>query len=102
VADAWEKTRGGNDAGTYIVAVAGGMKFLLLRKNREDPNGSTWTLFVTERSPSAAWLPAGRWSSVPGNGVPSRAIGTSRNWPIGWMRGRLTRSRFDEPLHGGR
>jgi hypothetical protein len=32
------------------VAVAGGMKFLLLRKNREAENGSTWTLFVTERT----------------------------------------------------
>jgi hypothetical protein len=51
VADAWEKTRRGNDAGTYIVAVAGGMKFLLLRKNRAAENGSTWTLFVTERTP---------------------------------------------------
>jgi hypothetical protein len=50
VADGWEKQRRGNNAGTYIVAVAGGMKFLLLRKNREDPNGSTWTLFVTERT----------------------------------------------------
>jgi hypothetical protein len=27
------------------------MKFLLLRKNREAENGSTWTLFVAERSP---------------------------------------------------
>ena len=51
VADAWESTRRGNNPGTYIVAVAGGMKFLLLRKNREDANGSTWTLFVTERTP---------------------------------------------------
>jgi hypothetical protein len=50
VADAWEKTRRGNKPGTYIVAVAGGMKFLLLRKHQEDANGSTWTLFVTERS----------------------------------------------------
>ena len=50
IADAWERERRGNNPGTYIVAVAGGMKFLLLRKSREDPNGSTWTLFVTERS----------------------------------------------------
>jgi hypothetical protein len=30
--------------------VAGGVKFLLLRKNRAEENGSTWTLFVTARS----------------------------------------------------
>jgi hypothetical protein len=40
VADAWEKSRRSNDAGTYIVAVAGGMKFLLLRKHQADENGS--------------------------------------------------------------
>jgi hypothetical protein len=50
VADAWERERRGNKPGTYIVAVAGGVKFLLLRKNREEENGSTWTLFVTARS----------------------------------------------------
>jgi hypothetical protein len=49
VADAWERERRGNKPGTYIVAVAGGLKFLLLRENREEENGSTWTLFVTAR-----------------------------------------------------
>jgi hypothetical protein len=48
VADAWERERRGNKPGTYIVAVAGGMKFLMLRKSREEP--STWTLFVTARA----------------------------------------------------
>jgi hypothetical protein len=37
VADAWERERRGNNPGTYIVAVAGGMKFLLLRKKPERP-----------------------------------------------------------------
>jgi hypothetical protein len=46
-----KKERRGNNPGTYFVAVAGGLKSLLLRKNREEPNGSTWTLFVTERQP---------------------------------------------------
>jgi hypothetical protein len=50
VADAWERERRGNKPGTYIVAVAGGLKFLLLRKNREEENESTWTLFITSRS----------------------------------------------------
>jgi hypothetical protein len=36
--DIWERERRGNKPGSYIVAVAGGLKFLLLRKNREDPN----------------------------------------------------------------
>jgi hypothetical protein len=86
VADAREKTRRGNNAGTYIVAVAGGMKFLLLRPNREDPNGSTGTLFVTGAAPgsrdprvtpSAAWLPARRWSSVPSDDAQPHAAARS-------------------------
>jgi hypothetical protein len=34
------------------------MKFLLLRKNRAAENGSTWTLFVTERGQKPERPPA--------------------------------------------
>jgi hypothetical protein len=77
VADAWERERRGNNPGTYIVAVAGGMKFLLLRKHRADENGSTWMLFITARGdrkehPSAHEAQRGRATAAA-----SREIGSS-------------------------
>jgi hypothetical protein len=72
-----EKQRRGNNPGTYFVAVAGGMKFLLLRKSREEPNGSTWTLFVTERSQPQE-RPGTRRRA--GRGCRGGACGTAQQW----------------------
>ena len=55
VADAWERSRRSNNPGTYIVAIAGGLKFLLLRRPRRAVG--VFAIVVHHRAHAA---PAGR------------------------------------------